>query len=125
MIHQRRVSRRMLLGSCVGLAGLASNALALSVGPQSAHASKRVLASRPQADKRKEKKGKKAQEWGRRDERPESVSFGLDRRGMGDLGAVDPGDIRGSGPCEIHATRDRQWDSLRAAQRLSVEIDAA
>jgi FtsP/CotA-like multicopper oxidase with cupredoxin domain len=30
----------MLLGGCVGLAGLASNVLALSVGPQSAHASK-------------------------------------------------------------------------------------
>jgi hypothetical protein len=87
--------------------------------------SKRVLALGRQADKRKEKKRKKAQEWRRRDDGPESVSLGLDRRGVGNLGAVDPSDIRRGSECQIHATRNSQWDPLRTAQRLSVEIDAA
>lgn len=39
MTNQRRISRRMILGGCVGLAGLASNLGALSTSLQSAQAS--------------------------------------------------------------------------------------
>ena len=39
MTNQRRMSRRMLLGGSIGLAGLASSLVALSINPQSVHAS--------------------------------------------------------------------------------------
>jgi manganese oxidase len=42
MIKQRRLSRRMLLGGSIGLAGLASNLLALPLGQKSAQASSAI-----------------------------------------------------------------------------------
>src|SRR6476619_2670320 len=42
MTNQRRLSRRTFLGGGIGVAGLSSNLLALSVGPQDAHASSAI-----------------------------------------------------------------------------------
>ncbi|HEX3643471.1 MAG TPA: multicopper oxidase domain-containing protein, partial [Ktedonobacteraceae bacterium] len=43
MTNQRRVSRRMFLGGGIGVAGLASNLVALSIGPKAAEASPAII----------------------------------------------------------------------------------
>src|SRR5437588_10582251 len=43
MTNQRRVSRRMFLGGGIGVAGLASNRVALSIGPKAAEAAPAII----------------------------------------------------------------------------------
>src|SRR5712692_7270828 len=85
---------------------------------------KRVFESGDQADKGKERNQKKAQEWRRRNERSESLCIGSDRWGVGAIGTLDPGHLSRSCACRTWEARNCQWDSLRLAEWVPLEIAA-
>src|SRR5258708_1163796 len=61
----------------------------------------------------------------KRDARAESLSIGPDRCAMGGVGTSDPSGSRRCHQCGLLAARNRERDSLRLAERLSVEMGAA
>jgi hypothetical protein len=65
--------------------------------------------------KERRRRVKKAQEWRRRDERPESVSLGFDRCGVGNLGALHSRGLTQRDDPHHFATRNRERDTLRLA----------
>jgi hypothetical protein len=55
---------------------------------------------------------------------PKALSLGFDRRSMGVAGTLDPSTEYGREASDPATTGDRQWDHVRAVQRMLVENGA-